>query len=495
MWRTLLSCACLVSLAVSHTQLDNQAPQSSNLFIGTSNNNPIATTLVSHRPFLLHSLASLKNNEPEVNLPTDSGDSGNGTDISGPAHARLKAPSAKRATRRIFRMSEDDIQPESMRAFRAIKEAMADDAGRLKPLPAKASAELNQYLIDNIDDLRPPSLAQPLPDLNTMPEVVRQVTNNPDVPVFQYATSHGLVRPQSANLTLQTVHSRPLTSHKDQGRGVASKVRDQVRNHVTDIGSREELSVATATNSTLWAQTHALARSCMGVTTGVELYDTHMAALTTGMASELTDYLAEQTGIIKLLIVPVVMILMTPVVEKLKQKMSSAGSNPIVDLLADLVFLPLVLLLSIATVNIVGKILPDQLLDSLVLRLTSFLAALLEKDVGSAVSQDMVSFIALALRKIANPLLATSVANFLISITPQALVDASATAVTEGVGTKTARMLQPQISSYLQCMYCYEKGMYCKQCWWNADLTWMQREWFLGGNPHIGALDFSEGSY
>merc|ERR1712226_1717497 len=158
-------------------------------------------------------------------------------------------------------------------------------------------------------------------------------------------------------------------------------------------------------------------------------------------------------------------------------------------MLADIIFTPLVLLVCFGMVSTIGEELANQLMDSLTFRITDFLASVLERDVGMVAGEDIIAFLGLVFRRIANPLLATSLANYLISILPQAIVDASVITITEAVGPKTARQLQPQVTSYLQCMYCYEKGLYCKQCWWSADMTWLQREWFMGGDTAVGALD------
>jgi hypothetical protein len=141
--------------------------------------------------------------------------------------------------------------------------------------------------------------------------------------------------------------------------GMGSQIQEQVRalaKERGDIGAGLEATAGT----TLHTQVQTQSRMCLGIETGLEMYEQHIAFLTTGLGSEMVTELAENTGIIGMLITPVMMVIMQPLISKIKQKMDGAASNPMMDLLADLLFLPLVLLLSIAIVHIIAQELPNQ---------------------------------------------------------------------------------------------------------------------------------------
>eukprot|EP00299_Pterocystis_sp_00344_P014804 c7355_g1_i1.p1 GENE.c7355_g1_i1~~c7355_g1_i1.p1 ORF type:complete len:491 (-),score=141.45 c7355_g1_i1:115-1587(-) len=466
--------------------------------------------LYSHRPF------GLKISDP---IPTATHTPTNSTEIPTVSTTTSNVTSTPQLLRTVnirepkhHHHHHSRVAPEHARAYKAMARALKDDDRNAQQLPETAKSRLNEYIVEKIDQLHVPSKTR---QEGLDPQVLRMInrnringTANDTQPRYKYAIynfAHETGMIPTANDPSQL--SRPkliVAISKEDDSPPEPKSDEEPERHVSKsrvlayhlknvVQAKASTDIAESSGLKIAAQSHS--RACEGVSTGLSAYEQHMAFLTTGLAEELMTEMTESTGILRLILTPVVMVLMTPVVEKIKQKMSSGAANPMMDLLADLIFLPLVLLMSIAIVHLTAVELANQLIDSLTFRLTDFLAAILQRDVGTAVGEDVVAYLTLILRRIANPLLATSVGNFLMSILPQAIVDACTTAVTEAVGSKTARMLQPQVTAYLQCMYCYEKGMYCQQCWWNDDLSWQQREWFLGGDPNVGALDFDEGSY
>ena len=74
--------------------------------------------------------------------------------------------------------------------------------------------------------------------------------------------------------------------------------------------------------------------------------------------------------------------------------------------------------------------------------------------------------------------MAFMIATFITATIPTAITDAVTTAVTNLLLPKLTTALTAPVMNYYYCIYCYYYGDFCQQCFYDNDLTWMDRDWW-----------------
>ena len=117
--------------------------------------------------------------------------------------------------------------------------------------------------------------------------------------------------------------------------------------------------------------------------------------------------------------------------------------------------------------------------ESLVIALTSSLIASVKLNAGYVVVQNLIVIICEYLQNEFASVMAFLMATFLAGVLPTALTDAVTTGVTNLLLPKLTTALTGPVMGYHYCVYCYYYGDFCQSCFWNNDLTWMDRDWWL----------------
>ena len=126
-----------------------------------------------------------------------------------------------------------------------------------------------------------------------------------------------------------------------------------------------------------------------------------------------------------------------------------------------------------------GNIIANVVGESLVIALTSSLIASVKLNAGYVVVQNLIVIICEYLQNEFASVMAFLMATFLAGVLPTALTDAVTTGVTNLLLPKLTTALTGPVMGYHYCVYCYYYGDFCQSCFWNNDLTWMDRDWWL----------------
>ena len=227
-----------------------------------------------------------------------------------------------------------------------------------------------------------------------------------------------------------------------------------------------------------------------GAGAAAELSASACAALASGEMAQLSENLAADIGesiresgraegIMSILIAPIMMMMMPGAKGGSSQKSTAPVGGTVVDIVVIILTVPITLALATALSQPLGNIIANVVGESLVIALTSSLIASVKLNAGYVVVQNLIVIICEYLQNEFASVMAFLMATFLAGVLPTALTDAVTTGVTNLLLPKLTTALTGPVMGYHYCVYCYYYGDFCQSCFWNNDLTWMDRDWWL----------------
>ena len=214
------------------------------------------------------------------------------------------------------------------------------------------------------------------------------------------------------------------------------------------------------------------------------------AALSTEEMALMGEALVADTGalldeghkagsIISVILSPIIMMMMMSSRSGTSQKARPGVGATVIDVIVLVLTVPVCLGLAkgLATpmVNILANIIGEDLVTSLTEKLTKTV----KLHCGYIVTQNLMVIIINYLQNELGAVVAFMIATFLSGTIPQALTDAVTTSVTNLLLPKLTNALATPVQNYYYCIYCYYYGDFCQQCFYDNDLTWMDRDWWL----------------
>lgn len=214
------------------------------------------------------------------------------------------------------------------------------------------------------------------------------------------------------------------------------------------------------------------------------------AALSTEEMALMGEALVADTGalldeghkagsIISVILSPIIMMMMMSSRSGTSQKARPGVGATVIDVIVIVLTVPVCLGLAKGLATPMVNILANVIGEDLVTSLTEKLTKTVKLHCGYIVTQNLMVIIVNYLQNELGAVIAFMIATFLSGTIPQALTDAVTTAVTNLLLPKLTNALSGPVQNYYYCIYCYYYGDFCQQCFYDNDLTWMDRDWWL----------------
>ena len=278
-----------------------------------------------------------------------------------------------------------------------------------------------------------------------------------------------VIRADASRRGARTRHARNqrrdhgvIRSHFSQG--------DIGSSYDADIGSSEAASASDE------AEIGTSASACAALS--VQEMTTMQSALVADVGTELKE--GEQvSGIMSMILSPIIMMMIMGSRGSSSKKASPGAGATVVDVIVLVMTIPVCLSLAKALAYPMVNILANIIGEDLVSELPDKLVKEVKLHAGYVVAQNLVVIIVNYLQNELGPVMAFMIATFLTGTLPTAITDAVTTGVTNLLLPKLTNALSGPVMNYYYCIYCYYYGDFCQQCFYDNDLTWMDRDWWL----------------